>query len=161
MLKQKRSKVSRMRGSNSHGWGHKKKHRGSGHRGGVGLAGTGRGADAKKPTILTTFGSSYFGKKGFKSISKESLNLISLKYIEDHFEKLVEEGKIIKEKSDFVMDTNALGYDKVLGTGKLTKKLKVVCREISESAKEKIEAVGGKVELVFDESFESSEKAEA
>ena len=68
MLKQKRTKVSRHRGSSSHSGGHKKKRRGAGHRGGVGNAGTGARGDSKKPSILTTVGKSYYGKRGFNSI---------------------------------------------------------------------------------------------
>lgn len=37
---------------------------------------------------------------------------------------------------------------KILGTGELTKKLNVVAAAFSESAKEKIEAAGGKIEVV-------------
>ena len=68
MLKHKKSKVKTQRGTSSHGWGHKKKHRGAGNRGGKGMAGTGARGDAKKPTILTTVGKSYYGKKGFLSL---------------------------------------------------------------------------------------------
>ncbi|MBU0467250.1 MAG: hypothetical protein KKF39_06330 [Nanoarchaeota archaeon] len=44
----KRKKVSRARGTHTHGRGFKKKARGSGHRGGVGKEGTGKRADHKK-----------------------------------------------------------------------------------------------------------------
>ncbi len=45
-------KNKRQRGLSSHGWGHKKKHRGAGNRGGKGMAGTGKRADTKKPSII-------------------------------------------------------------------------------------------------------------
>ena len=48
MVTNKRSKDTRQRGSNTHGWGAMKKHRGAGHRGGRGNAGTGKRGDAKK-----------------------------------------------------------------------------------------------------------------
>ena len=103
MLKQKRSKVSRMRGTNSHGWGHKKKHRGKGHRGGVGLSGTGARGDVKKSAVLSNAkkivqiisaqkgvkmssikysGKDYFGKRGFHSIHKKTNNVLSISFIE-------------------------------------------------------------------------------
>ena len=44
-----------------------KKRRGAGNRGGRGMAGSGKRADQKKPTILKLYGSSYFGKRGEKS----------------------------------------------------------------------------------------------
>ena len=58
----KRKKNSRQRGSWTHGWGSKKKHRGAGHRGGKGNAGTGKKGDAKKPKIWKN--KKYFGKYG-------------------------------------------------------------------------------------------------
>ena len=62
----KRKKVTKQRGSKTHGWGSMKKHRGAGNRGGRGKAGTGKRADTKKPTIINLFGAKgYFGKKGF------------------------------------------------------------------------------------------------
>jgi len=64
----KRTKRSRQRGSHTHGWGAKKKHRGAGNRGGRGMAGTGKRADQKKPTIMNLYGNEYFGKRGFLAI---------------------------------------------------------------------------------------------
>lgn len=52
-------------------------------------------------------------------------------------ELLMSEG-IIKKELDGV---------KVLGNGNLTKKLTIVATKVSNSAKEKIEAVGGKIEV--------------
>ena len=65
MTTNKRKKVVKYRGSHTHGGGAKKKRRGAGHRGGRGMAGSGKRADQKKPTILKLYGNSYFGKKGF------------------------------------------------------------------------------------------------
>jgi large subunit ribosomal protein L15 len=153
MFKFKKSKTKKMRGSNSHGWGHKKKHRGSGHRGGVGMAGTGDRADTKKPTILTKFGKSYFGKKGFTSILKKKNNVLSLSYIENNFDNMVERGEIVKEGDKYVFDASLLKVDKILGKGNFTKKLTIITKEISESAKQRVLDVGGEVIL-------SSEKTE-
>src|SRR3989344_7248475 len=61
----RRKKDSRLRGSHTHGWGSKKKHRGSGHRGGKGNAGSGKGGDAKKPSYWGI--KNYYGKHGFHS----------------------------------------------------------------------------------------------
>ena len=158
MLKNKKSKTHRMRGGSSHGWGHKKKHRGKGHRGGVGLSGTGARGDAKKPTILTQFGKDYFGKKGFTSIHKKKQKVLSISFIEHNFDKLVEFGVISKEGKDFTFDSTMFKYDKILGNGAFTKKVTVICSAISESAKAKIEAAGGKVEVVGAFEEEASEE---
>lgn len=178
MLKQKRSKVSRMRGTNSHGWGHKKKHRGKGHRGGVGLSGTGARGDVKKSAVLSNAkkivqiisaqkgvkmssikysGKDYFGKRGFHSIHKKTNNVLSISYIEENFDSLVEEGFIVKDGANFVFDTTAIGYDKILGRGNFSKKLTLICNEISANAKAKIESAGGKVEVLNPSAEESSE----
>ncbi|MCA9495480.1 MAG: uL15 family ribosomal protein [Nanoarchaeota archaeon] len=168
MLANKKSKTHRMRGTNSHGWGHKKKHRGKGHRGGIGLSGTGARGDAKKSALLTNskslkmviaaqkgikitnvkLGSSYFGKKGFTSIKKKKSNTLSISYIEENFDKMLEQGLITKEKEGFVFDSTAFKIDKILGRGSFTKKIKLIANEISASAKQKIEEVGGSVEVL-------------
>jgi len=157
-----------MRGTNSHGWGHKKKHRGAGSRGGKGLSGTGARGDAQKPSILANAksilqkiaahkgvkvskleaGGTYFGKFGFTSIKAKKQNVLSLTYIENNFDLMVEKGIIVKEGNDFVFDTVVMKYDKILGKGNFSKKVKLVVRAISESAKAKIEAAGGSVQII-------------
>lgn len=174
----KRAKTTRQRGSSSHGWGHKKKHRGSGHRGGFGLAGTGARGDSQKAGLLAgskeilkkmaavqgrkvkdlISGKAYFGKKGFSSIHKKQQNVLSITYIEENYEKLVSSGLIEKDTFDTTRD-----YDKILGKGNFTRKIKVICNDISFSAKEKIEAAGGSVEVVkaidrFEEDSKESKK---
>ena len=81
MVINKRKKNSRQRGSWTHGWGEKKKHRGAGHRGGRGRAGTGKKGDAKKPSVWKN--TKYFGKFGFKKKNvKEAIKPINLRDIE-------------------------------------------------------------------------------
>ena len=46
-----------------------------------------------------------------------------------------------KKGQDYVFDASK--FDKVLGTGKLTKKIKITSKSFSKSAIEKIQAVGG------------------
>ena len=144
MLKHKKSKVKRMRGTSSHGWGHKKKHRGAGHRGGVGNAGTGARGDSKKPSILVKHGKKYYGKKGFTSVHRRNVKTLSLCFIENHFDELVESKVIVNG----VFDTTLLKVDKVLGRGKLSHKVELVVREISANAKAAVEEAGGKVSVV-------------
>lgn len=154
MLKHKKSKVKTQRGTSSHGWGHKKKHRGAGNRGGKGMAGTGARGDAKKPTILTTVGKAYYGKKGFSSIHKKKINVLSLSYIENHFADLTEAGLIV----DGTLDTTKMKVNKILGRGKLSHKLNIVCEEISANAKAVVEAAGGSVTVTESEDAEFDEE---
>lgn len=84
-------------------------------------------------------------KRGFKSISRveykvvnvEQLNVFRNGSVVDA-QKLVEAG-IIKELNENV---------KILGNGKLEKKLTVKANKFSESAKKAIEAAGGSVEVI-------------
>src|SRR3990172_3176671 len=87
----KRKKVSRMRGrgQGTHGWGARKKHKKSGHRGGKGMAGTGKRADQKKTLVTKLYGHGYFGKQGItsKGTERDKRLRINLKDIEYNLEK--------------------------------------------------------------------------
>lgn len=133
MVLNKRKKNTRMRGSCTHGYGAMKKHRGAGSRGGRGMAGTGKRADQKKPSILKKYGSSYFGKKGFKNPRKIKLKFLNLEYIDKKLGK--------KEGGFFIFDASK--YDKILSKGNLTKKVKIKCKSFSKSAINKIKGAGG------------------
>lgn len=83
-------------------------------------------------------------KRGFNnifSIEYATINVSDLERFEDgtvvNIELLLNEGIVRKELSGL----------KVLGNGKLTKKLTVEAKKFSAVAKEKIEAVGGKIEV--------------
>jgi large subunit ribosomal protein L15 len=146
MLKQKRTKYSRARGSQTHGGGHMKKRRGAGNRGGVGNAGSGKGADSKHQK-LTFKNPKYFGKHGFNSIHKRENIVLSLNYIEANFDKMVENEIIEKKGEEFIYDTTRDRYTKILGNTKFTKKLTLIVNQISKKAKESIEKNKGKVIL--------------
>ena len=83
-------------------------------------------------------------KRGFTNIYRKeyaAVNVSALERFEDgatvNAEALIEAG-LIKKTLDGV---------KILGGGELTKKLTVSVDKVTESAKEKIEAAGGKVEV--------------
>ncbi len=96
----KRKKNARQRGSWTHGWGSKKKHRGAGNRGGRGMAGTGKRADSKKPSIWKE---RYFGKYGFKKKGvKKQIKIVSVIYLDENLNKLLEK-KLVKKKNDVYM----------------------------------------------------------
>jgi large subunit ribosomal protein L15 len=84
-------------------------------------------------------------KRGFtnrNSLDIETINLSALEVFDNDtevtIEKLLEAG-VIKETRDGV---------KILGNGTLTKKLTVKVNAYSESAKAKIEELGGKAEVI-------------
>lgn len=144
MVIHKRKKNTRQRGSHTHGWGSKKKHRGAGNRGGKGMAGTGKRADSMKPSIWKNI--KYFGKFGFvKKGSKEKIIPINIAYFEEHLDKLFKDKKIEQKDNFYVVNLNLLGFNKLLGTGKPTKKFKFITKYASKGAIEKVKKSGGEV----------------
>ncbi|MDR1253927.1 MAG: 50S ribosomal protein L15 [Oscillospiraceae bacterium] len=84
-------------------------------------------------------------KRGFNNIFAKKIvavNVCSLNLFEDGSiidEKVLREAGIIKTRCDGV---------KILGNGNLTKKLTVKVGKFSDSAKQKVEKVGGKAEVI-------------
>ena len=84
-------------------------------------------------------------KRGFTNFARKEyaiVNLEALNRFEDGTEvtpELLKETKVLKNLGDGV---------KVLGNGELTKKLTVKAAKFTESAVKKIEAAGGKVEVI-------------
>ena len=142
MTVNKRSKNSRLRGSHTHGWGAKKKHRGSGHRGGVGMAGSGKRADTKKPSLWKE---RYFGKLGFVSKSKIVVIPINIWQIEEKLNKWVADKKIKKDNEVYEIDLEKLGYNKLLSEGVVKNKLKIKTPYASKNSVEKIKKAGGEI----------------
>lgn len=158
MTVNKRKKNSRQRGSWTHGWGEKKKHRGAGHRGGRGMSGSGKRADQKKPSIWKE---RYFGKLGFKfKGAKEDIKPVNIKDIETKIEKFVASKLAVEKNGVYEIDVTKLGFNKVLGTGKLSKKLKVHSPMFSEKAKIKITESGGEAIEITKEKVELKQEKE-
>lgn len=129
----RRKKVTRMRGSKTHGWGMKKKHRGAGSRGGRGKAGMWK----HKKSWRIRYDPDYLSKtKGFKVPIevKQNIKTITLKDVDI----------LAKNLNKTEIDVSQLGFDKVLSSGKLTQALTIKANKIVEKAKEKIEKAGGK-----------------
>ena len=124
-----RKKVRRMRGSKTHGWGSKKKHRGGGSRGGRGKSGLMK----HKKSWMLKYDPEHFGRGDFKipSAVKKEIKAINLRDID----------RLAAGKKE--IDVTKLGYQKVLATGTLTKPLTIAALSFSKAAKEKIKAAGG------------------
>ena len=124
------------RGYKSHGWGSKKKHRGKGSHGGKGMAGTGKRADTKKPTIINLYGNDYFGKHGFVVPQATTYKAINLRDLNTLIAKHSIKGEInLKE----------YGYGKLLAVGELRIALKITVERASAQAIEKVKNAGGSV----------------
>ena len=74
------------------------------------------------------------------------LNTINFKDIEIKLPNLIKKGIIKDNKGTFEINLTKMGYDKLLGTGKVTKKLNIKIKSFSKSAAEKIKNAGGKIE---------------
>ena len=147
MTTYKRRKNRKMRGSHTHGWGSKKKHRGAGSRGGRGMAGTGKRGDAKKPCIWKD--TKYFGKYGFTRPKKIVIKIkaINLRTIEQKLESFLSRKLIEKKNDSYVVDLKKLGFNKLLSTGRITKKFIIKCEYASRKAIDKIKKSGGSISL--------------
>ncbi len=129
------------RGAGTHGGGARKKGRGSGHHGGKGMAGTGKRADQKRTLITKLYGNTYFGKQGVTSRGSErdKRKRINIGEINENPEKY---GKKVGDKYEI-----KLANYKILGTGRVDKKLIIHAKEASKSAMEIVKKAGGEIIL--------------
>lgn len=125
-----RKKVRKLRGSKTHGWGSKKKHRGGGSQGGKGKSGLMK----HKKSWMLKYDPNHFGRVGFKIPHKIKIKAISLRDIDNLARKI--------NKTE--IDLKEFGYQKVLSNGYLTQPLTIKAQKFVEKAKQKIEQAGGK-----------------
>jgi len=130
LMPTKRKKVIKMRGSKTHGYGSKKKHRGGGSKGGKGQAGQFK----HKKTFFKRWGKEK--QPRFKSLEQRNIRVK---------EKAINLGDLIKlAEGRSEIDASEFGYGKVLSEGILEKPVTIKAKKFSERAKQKIEAAGGK-----------------
>ncbi|HLD06070.1 MAG TPA: uL15 family ribosomal protein [Candidatus Nanoarchaeia archaeon] len=139
----KRKKNSRLRGSWTHGWGAKKKHRGAGHRGGRGRAGSGKRADTIKPSLWKEE-----LPKGFTSKVHHDVEAITISTINAKLGRWRREQRITPEGKGFRIRLDELGYQKLLSTGKPIVPLFIMVKAASARSMEKVAQAGGNVELL-------------
>jgi len=159
MVARRRSKTSRAHGSWTHGWGAKKKHRGAGHRGGRGNAGSGKGNDSKTSKYQRI--KNYFGKHGFTSKSRSLVVPVNVGYIDTHVDMLIEAGKIENKNGVFVIDCTKMGINKLLSKGTVNNKFEIIVGEATDKAIAKVEKAGGKVVLGVGAKLADKEEAKA
>jgi len=136
--------------SRTHGRG-KKGGRGKGLRGGRGNAGL------HKHRFLTyiKYMPGHFGRHGFKRPQKMvampiTINVCDIEEILDNpgrVEKMQTDGAMTRENDTVVLDLTKLGYDKLLGKGRVARPCRIIVESASPGAIEKIEGAGGKVVL--------------
>ncbi|MDG6220465.1 MAG: uL15 family ribosomal protein [Candidatus Thermoplasmatota archaeon] len=130
------SRTSKFRGRRTHGAG-KKGHRGAGKRGGKGNA----GLHKHRYTWTVDNDPDHFGRHGFKRpqkvLAREAISTINVRDLD------------IMAKANNLKEVNLaeMGIDKLLGSGKIEKPLKIIVDTASPKAVEKVEAAGGEVVL--------------
>ena len=141
MVVTKRKKHSRFRGYRTYHGSHKK-WRGSGNRGGRGMIGL---DDHKKGFGLKYF-PDHYGKHGFKRHYSlmEDIKTINLKDLDQMVGKLKEKKLVTEEDGKVKINLEKIGYNKLLGSGKITMPLIVEGKYFSKEAVRKLEQVGGK-----------------
>lgn len=141
-MRRKEKKVRKMRGSHTHGYGAKKKHRGKGSKGGKGFSGKNKHKKTwfihYRPEEMT-----HEGHKGFTSKSRNVMESLNVNDVEKLFEDLTKSGKITGNK----LNICDYGFGKVLGAGRITKPLIVEALKFSKNAKKKIEDAGGQANV--------------
>ena len=130
-------KKSRMRGSKTHGYGEKKKHRGKGSRGGVGLANAFKHkrvwTQKNRPDMLVR-------NVGFKSLQQRGIKYGVRAINVCDLERVLKNEDLKKE-----VDLSKHGYDKLLGSGIINIPVKVRVDSYTETAEQKIKKAGGKI----------------
>jgi large subunit ribosomal protein L15 len=134
-------KIRKRRGRGT-GYGSHKKHKGGGSRGGRGLA----GLHKHKVVTMIKYMPDHFGKKGFKRPKEAAKRIksINLKDLDSMVEGLLQEKKAEKTKEGIKVKLSDLGYDKLLGAGKVTHPLIVEAKYFSRNAIKKLEENKGK-----------------
>jgi large subunit ribosomal protein L15 len=120
-----------MRGSRTHGYGRIGQHRDAGSKGCRKV-----GRHKHLWSLVSNMSEPYFGKQGFRSpqsIHKKE-NIINLSRLEE-----------IAPVGATAIDLGSMRYSKLLGTGKITRALKVTVPACSKVAEEKIKEAGGQV----------------
>jgi large subunit ribosomal protein L15 len=137
-------KIKRIRGTRTCGGGSHKKRRGKGSKGGVGNAG------AYDVHVVRSLKMGIVkGKRGSAQHprGRREDTVMNIGELEERLEELLEQGKAEPKGDSIYLDAQELGVEKLLGKGTVTKKLILKANKISKTAREKIEQVGGVVEV--------------
>ena len=139
------NKRSKYRGSRTCGGGTHKNRRGAGNRGGRGRAGINAHRFVK---FYLEMGGPVFGKHGFYHSPINPVRVLDIGSIDQIIAVLIASGIARQEGDTVVLDAAAIGVEKVLGGGRVTKKMTISAQSFSEQAKTKIEAMGGRAQVV-------------
>ena len=146
MVVRRKKKSRYMRGTRTCGWGRVGQHRKSGSRGGVGHA----GMHKHYWTWVVKYAPDYFGKHGFTRPPElvPEIRGVNVGLLDAEAERLLSEGIAKEENGKVVIDVTKLGYNKVLGGGRVTRPLVVIAPRFTKAAIEKIKRAGGEAVVI-------------
>jgi large subunit ribosomal protein L15 len=132
------NKRSKYRGSRTCGGGTHKNRRGSGNRGGRGQAGW-RDHNFSRFYLL----GKTEGKHGFVSKTGTVYDVLDIGDIDQMIPDLVARGIAVANGDIITLDASQIGVEKVLGGGRVTRKLEITAETFSVRAIAKIQEQGG------------------
>ena len=134
-------KSRKHRGSRTCGWGQIGQHRKSGSRGGHGHA----GMHKHKWTWVLRYAPDYFGKHGFHRPNKREIRALNLIQLSTLVENLERRGELKTVEGVPLLNLAELGIGKLVGRGRIDRKLIVVVDRWTEKAEKAIREAGGKL----------------
>lgn len=139
----KKRKVRRLRGSRTHGWGTSGQHRKAGMRGGHGKAGWCK----HKWTYTVKYDLARIGKHGFICpTGRGELKTINVGDLDQLLSTTKDKEGATLAGEQVTLNLKELGYQKLLGAGRVTRPYRLLVDEWSKTAQKKIEGAGGAVE---------------
>ena len=143
MVVRREKKSKYYRGSRTCGWGRVAQHRRSGRKGGRGRV----GYHKHKWSWVVKYAPDWYGRRGF--VQPPNLvarwATINVGELDEKIEELVKLGKVQKVGDEYHVDLLELGFNKLTGEGRVTKKLVIRTVSATKRAVDKVERAGGRV----------------
>src|SRR5712691_7135390 len=137
------SRTRKLRGSRTHGRG-KKHGRGAGGRGGTGNA----GLHKHKFKWMIKYDPDHFGRHGFtRHAQMHETKAIDLESLAMRLSEFEAAGHAKSDNSRIDVNLTAAGIDKLLGSGRVTKAMRITVAKASAAAVAKVANAGGEVVL--------------
>lgn len=151
MTRRFKPSIKYRRGSRTHGWGRVGQHRKSGSSGGKGMV----GFHKHKWSYVMKYaedssGWPFYGKHGFRQPKEISVEWspINVGRLDELVAEAIARGELAKEGDKYVVDLLKLGYNKLLGGGKLSIPLIIYAPAATREAVKKVEEAGGEVRII-------------
>lgn len=133
-------KTRKKRGTRTVGWGRVGQHRMTGQKGG-------RKVGRRKHlwSYVLRYEPNYFSKVGFHQPNRETPRTVNVEELGKIATKLTMKEEFMEKDGMPFIDLNALGYKKLLGSGKINKPFSIKVTSYSQQAAKKVEEAGGKI----------------